>query len=316
MSKNWLDNMLADAPLKIPIIYSESYYIDIGDHVFPTSKYRILKKRVDSNDSLKGKFETVLPEPITETEIRTVHTAEYLNKLQAGALSAEEVAVLEVPFSHKLVEASFTCCGGTLTTARRALETKAAVHLGGGFHHAFPDHGEGFCMLNDIAVSIKALQASGAVKKALVIDCDLHQGNGTAFIFQEDPSVFTFSIHQENNYPFHKPKSDIDIGLRDYTRDKVYLHHLYDNVPKIINTFKPEIILYLAGADPYEGDQLGALAVSKEGLRERDNFVCAQARNFGVPIAITLAGGYAINREDTVDIHFATVEECIKVFVG
>ena len=308
--------MLANTLLKIPIIYSESYYVDIGDHVFPTSKYRILKKRIDSDGSLKGKFEPVSPEPITEKEVRTVHTAGYLSKLKTGDLSVEEETTLEVPFSNKLVEAFFTCCGGTLTAARYAFKAKAAVHLGGGFHHAFPDHGEGFCVLNDVAVSIRALQDSGIIKKALIIDCDLHQGNGTAFIFQGDPSVFTFSIHQENNYPFHKPKSDIDIGLRDHTGDKIYLQYLYDNVPKIINTFKPEIILYLAGADPYEGDQLGSLALSKKGLRERDNFVCCQARNFDVPVAITLAGGYAVNREDTVDIHFATVEECIKVFVG
>ncbi|MFH1552188.1 MAG: histone deacetylase [Candidatus Omnitrophota bacterium] len=288
----------------------------MGEHVFPTSKYRILKKRIDLDDSLKGKFEILPPGPVTDEEVCTVHTQEYIAKLKTGALSCEEMLTLEVPFSSKLVEASLNCCGGTLTAARYALERKAAVHLGGGFHHAFPDHGEGFCVLNDVAVGIRALQSEGVIKKALVIDCDLHQGNGTAFTFLEDPSVFTFSIHQENNYPFYKPKSDMDIGLRDYTRDKAYLQYLYDNVPKIINTFKPDIILYLAGADPYEGDQLGNLAISKTGLRERDNFVCTQARNFGVPVAITLAGGYAVNREDTVGIHFATVEECIRVFVG
>ncbi|MEA3488956.1 MAG: histone deacetylase [Candidatus Omnitrophota bacterium] len=290
--------------------------MDIGEHVFPTSKYRIIKRRIDSDGSLDGKVEIVPPEPITDKEVLAVHTDGYINKLKSGTFTQEESVTLEVPYSSEIVEASFTCCGGTLTTARGALERKAALHLGGGFHHAFPDHGEGFCVLNDIAVSIRALQETGKVKKALVIDCDLHQGNGTAFIFQDDSSVFTFSMHQENNYPFHKPESDIDIGLEDYTRDKVYLRHLYDNIPKIINTFKPEIILYLAGADPYEKDQLGNLAVSKDGLRERDNYICTQARNFGVPLAITLAGGYAANREDTVDIHFATVEECVRVFAG
>jgi acetoin utilization deacetylase AcuC-like enzyme len=165
-----------------------------------------------------------------------------------------------------------------------------------------------------VAVSVKVLQSGGNIKKALVVDCDLHQGNGTAYAFRDDPSVFTFSIHQENNYPFHKPKSDMDIGLPDYTGDKRYLEHLYDKIPKIISTFKPDFILYVAGADPYKEDQLGRLALSKKGLRERDNFIYTQARNFGVPIAVTLAGGYAVNREDTVDIHFATIEESIKVF--
>jgi acetoin utilization deacetylase AcuC-like enzyme len=307
--------MLLDKPSKVPIIYSESYYVDIGDHVFPTSKYKLLKKRIDSDELLRDKCEFVLPEKVTDEEVLTVHTGEYISKLKTGNLSAEEIATMEVPYSKELAEASFTCCGGTLTAVRRAIKGKAAVHLGGGFHHAFPDHGEGFCVLNDVAVSIKVLQEEGSIKKALVVDCDVHQGNGTAFTFQEDSSVFTFSIHQEKNYPFHKPPSDLDIGLSDFTRDKEYLAQLYDKVPKIINTFKPDLILYVAGADPYEGDQLGNLALSKEGLRERDNFVYTQARNFDVPVAVTLAGGYAVDREDTVDIHFGTIEECVKVFV-
>ena len=303
-------------PIKIPVIYSGSYYVDIGDHVFPTSKYRILKERLDKDESLKGKFDIVEPEAIKDKDVLAVHTDEYINKLKTCSLSTEEIFTLEMPLSGSIVEASYVCCGGTLVASRRALQRKAAVHLGGGFHHAFPDHGEGFCILNDVAVSIKALKEEGSIKKALVIDCDLHQGNGTAAIFAEDADVFTFSIHQENNYPFYKPKSDLDIGLSDHTSDKIYLGHLYDNVPKIINTFKPDIIMYLAGADPYKDDQLGNLALTKKGLRERDNFICTQAKNFDVPIAITLAGGYAFNREDTVDIHFATVEECIRVFAG
>lgn len=300
--------------VKIPIIYSESYYVDIGDHVFPTSKYRLLKERIEKDASLAGKFKIVPPSEATEKEVLTVHTDSYIKKLKTGGLTREEQLTMEVPFSPALVKASFICCGGTIKAARLALETKAAVHLGGGFHHAFPDHGEGFCVLNDVAVAVKTLKAEKKIKKALVIDCDLHQGNGTAFIFQGDDSVFTFSIHQENNYPFNKPEGSMDIGLLDYTRDKVYLKHLYDNVPKIISEFKPDIIMYLAGADPYEGDQLGSLSISKEGLRERDNFVCQNARNFDVPIAVTLAGGYALNRDDTVSIHFATVSECVKVF--
>lgn len=308
--------MEKEVKVKIPVIYSESYYVDIGDHVFPTSKYRILKGRLDANKSLAGKFEIVEPKAIEDKDVLRVHTDEYINKLKTCSLTEEEKFTLEMPLSEGIVEASYICCGGTLKAARSALERKAAFHLGGGFHHAFSDHGEGFCVLNDVAVSIKALENEGLIEKALVIDCDLHQGNGTASIFENEDNVFTFSIHQENNYPFYKPKSDLDIGLGNYTSDKIYLEHLYNNIPKIISAFKPDIILYLAGADPYKEDQLGRLAISKEGLRERDNFICTQAKNFGVPIAITLAGGYAFNREDTVDIHFATLEECIKVFVG
>lgn len=301
---------------KIPIIYSDSYYVDIGDHVFPTSKYRILKESIEKDEFLKKKCEIIPPEEIEGKVIRMVHEDEYIDKLETGSLSDEEILTMEVPYSDTIVKASFMCCGGTVTTARYALERKAAVHLGGGFHHAFSDHGEGFCVLNDVAVGIKALLEEVKIERALVFDCDLHQGNGTAAIFAEEERVFTFSIHQENNYPFHKPKSDLDIGLRDYTSDKEYLKHLYDKVPKIISTFKPDLIMYLAGADPFKEDQLGNLSLTKEGLRERDNFVCLQARNFGVPIAITLAGGYAFNRDDTVDIHLGTVEECVKVFGG
>jgi acetoin utilization deacetylase AcuC-like enzyme len=302
--------------MKVPIIYSDLYYVEIGDHVFPTSKYRILRKRLDSEEFVKDKFEIHSPVTAKNEEVLTVHTKEYINKLKNGTLSPDEIFKMELPYSPEIGEAAFMTCGGTITTARMALERDSAIHLGGGFHHAFPDHGEGFCVLNDVAVSIRTLQSEGAIKKALVVDCDLHQGNGTAFIFRKDPEVFTFSIHQENNYPIMKPKSDMDIGLRDWTGDKVYLEHLNDNIPKIISAFKPEIIMYLAGADPYEGDQLGNLRLTKKGLRERDNFICTQARNFGVPIAITLAGGYAVNREDTVDIHYGTVEECIRVFCG
>ncbi len=301
---------------KIPVVYSEEYYVDIGAHVFPTSKYRIIKERIDSDEYMAGKVEWVDPAPATEEEVVAVHDGEYVSKVSSGTMSVEEAMKMEMPFSGALAKAAFTCCGGTITASRLALGRGAAVHLGGGFHHAFPDHGEGFCVFNDIAVSVKVLQKEKLIERALVIDCDLHQGNGTAYIFDRDKTVFTFSIHQQNNYPFNKPKGDLDIGLADYTRDKEYLQHLYDNIPVIISSFKPEIILYLAGADPYENDQLGNLSLSKEGLAERDNYVLTQALNFSVPVVVTLAGGYAADRKDTVDIHFSTVEECVKIFSG
>jgi len=308
--------MLKDLPSKIPIIYSEAYYVKIGDHVFPTSKYRLLKKRLDEDDRLKGKIEYLSPQQANDDQVLLVHTKDYVNKLKTETLGHEETVRLELPVSSTLVEAAFICCGGTVLAAREALGRKAVIHLGGGFHHAFPDHGEGFCVLNDVAVSIKVLKNEKRLSRALVIDCDVHQGNGTAHIFQDDPGVFTFSIHQENNYPFFKPEGDMDIGLRDYTADREYLGHLKENIPPIISTLKPDLIVYLAGADPYKDDQLGGLALTKEGLRERDRFVCTQALNFDVPLAIVLAGGYAYNREDTVDIHYATVEECIEVFTS
>ena len=215
--------MLKGNTKKIPIVYSESYYVDIGDHVFPTSKYRLIKRRIDADSLLRERIEVVPPEPASDKDVLFVHTEEYIDKLKTGKLSAEEVFTMEIPYSSALVEAAFTCCGGTSTTARCAVQNKAALHLGGGFHHAFSDHGEGFCVLNDVAVAIRSLQEAGVVKKALIIDCDLHQGNGTADIFAGDDSVFTFSMHQENSYPYHKPKSNMDIALADYTRDKVYL---------------------------------------------------------------------------------------------
>lgn len=302
--------------LKIPVVYSEKYYIEIGEHLFPTSKYRILRELIGSEEALSDRVKFVEPGVISDDIVSQVHTVEYVRKLRAGTLTDHEIITLELPFSPSLVDASFTCCAGTLTAAREALSSGAAIHLGGGFHHAFADHGEGFCVLNDIAVAVKALKDEGAIGKALIIDCDLHQGNGTASIFADEPDVFTFSIHQEHNYPFLKEKSDLDVGLKDYAGDKEYLGHIYDTVPKMISAFDPDLIVYVAGADPYFDDQLGNLYLSKKGLRERDNFICIQARNFNVPVAITLAGGYARKRDDTVGIHFGTVEECLRVFCG
>ncbi len=306
--------MFDSKEIKIPIIYSDSYYVEIGEHVFPTSKYMLIKEKIEKTEHVKQRIEMMEPKRATDEEVLRVHTREYIDKLKNCSLDADEIFTLELPVSKEIVEAAFITCGGTITAAKVSLKRKAAIHLGGGFHHAFSDHGEGFCILNDIAVSIKALQNEKLIKKAMVIDCDLHQGNGTADIFKNDASVFTFSIHQENNYPFYKPKSTVDIGLADYANDKTYLDYLYENIPKIVGSFSPDIIFYLAGADPFREDQLGSLALTKEGLRERDKFICTQALNFGVPLVITLAGGYAKNREDTVDIHFGTIEECVMVF--
>ena len=300
--------------MKIDVVYSDKYYVDIGAHVFPTAKYRLIKEKLGKSAVIMNRIQFVEPHPAEEKDVLRVHEKSYLDKLRHGKLSHEEMLTLEMPYSKELFESSLLCSGGTICAAGSALEKGVAVHLGGGFHHAFPDHGEGFCVLNDIAVAIKKLINERKIKKALIIDCDLHQGNGTAFIFTGDKNVFTFSIHQENNYPFYKPKSDMDIGLHDRTKNAEYLECLESRIPKIISDFKPQLIVYVAGADPYENDQIGNLALTIEGLRKRDLFVYNQARNYGIPVAVVLAGGYAINQDDTVEIHFNTVAQAAEIF--
>lgn len=257
------------------------------------------------------KDDFISPVPPRWDDILLVHTEDYVQKLRDGTLSPLEILKLELPYSKDLVESSLLCAGGTILTLHIALKEGVGLHLGGGFHHAFPDHGEGFCVLNDVAIGIKRVQADRQIQRALVIDCDLHQGNGTAQIFRDDENVFTFSIHQENNYPFFKPPSSLDIGLPDGIGDEEYLSNLKKNIPGIIDQFKPELILYVAGADPYENDQLGGLQLTMEGLRRRDGFVFGQASTHGIPVAVVLAGGYAYKLEDTINIHCNTV----KVFL-
>jgi len=302
--------------VKTRIVYSDRYYIDIGAHVFPTAKYKLIKVKLAKDANIVNKITFVEPEKASFDDICLVHTREYVDKLRLGTLSLEEELTLELPYSQKLTEASVLSCGGTIKALFIALEDGLGIHLGGGFHHAFPDHGEGFCVFNDIAVAIKKAKEKRLIKRALIIDCDLHQGNGTAHIFQNDKNVFTFSIHQENNYPFYKLKSDLDIGLPDRTKDKEYLAHLEKNVPKIISDFKPNLIMYVAGADPYEDDQIGNLALSQEGLRKRDLYIYEQAKNYQVPITVVLAGGYAKKKEDTVNIQFNTIKSAIKTLNG
>ena len=294
-------------PKKVRLVYSKDYAVDIGNHVFPTSKYKRIKDRLSQEESLKERIDYITPKPAPDEDILLAHEKSYLDKLKRGTLTQDEILKLELPYSEDLVRASLVCCGGTTLASRIALDDKLGIHIGGGFHHAFPDHGEGFCVLNDIAVAIRSSMKAGLIKKALILDCDLHQGNGTAAIFSKDPNVYTFSIHQENNYPFFKPNSKLDIGLHDRAGDKEYLAAIYKNVPKIISDFKPNFIMYVAGADPYKDDQIGGLALTKEGLLKRDEFIYNNAIDHGVPIAVVLAGGYAFHEEDTVDIHYNTI---------
>lgn len=294
------------------IVYSEDYYVDIGDHVFPTVKYRLIHNRLIEERVLR-KEDVVSPSIAGDEDVLLVHTPQYLKKLKEGKFSREEILTLELPYSKELVKSSLLCCGGTILASQMALKKGVGIHLGGGFHHAFADHGEGFCVLNDIAIGIKRAMKDKLIKKALVIDCDLHQGNGTAAIFNVDEAVFTFSVHQENNYPFFKPKSSRDIGLKNGARDKEYLSVLTEEIPKIVSSFKPNLILFVAGADPYKEDQIGGLALTIEGLRKRDEFVFGVAKNYGIPIVVVLAGGYAYRQEDTVQIHYNTIMTALNI---
>jgi acetoin utilization deacetylase AcuC-like enzyme len=216
---------------------------------------------------------------------------------------------LELPFSPELRDASFLCCGGTTLAGELAVEHGVAVHLGGGFHHAFAGHGEGFCLLNDVAVAARVLQSRGRAERVAVVDLDLHHGNGTAAIFADDPTVFTFSMHQEWNYPAVKPPGDLDVGLEDGTGDEEYLERLREHLARVLADHGPDLVLYLAGADPYREDQLGGLALTIPGLRERDRTLLEMSREAGAAVAAVLAGGYALRTDDTIEIHTNTVRE-------
>lgn len=296
-----------------PLVWDPSYEIDLGPHVFVTAKYRLTRERL-LEQGIADQVSFVSPVPATREELERVHTPEYLRKMDENDFSVRERLELEIPFSEEGRAAMVLSCGGTLLASRLALRHGSAGHLGGGFHHAYADHGEGFCLLNDIAVALRTVLHEGEVARASVVDLDVHHGNGTASIFSGDEAVFTFSMHQQDNYPAHKPPSDLDIGLEDGVGDDAYLARLDAALPDVLDGHEPELVLYLAGADPYRDDQLGGLALSKEGLRRRDRMVfeaCGQRR---IPVAVVLAGGYAFRLEDTVGIHAATVEELVATW--
>lgn len=296
-----------------PLVWDPSYEIDLGPHVFITAKYRLTRELLLAEGTV-SEAHFVPPVPATREELAGAHTAEYLAKIDGDRFSIEERMRLEIPFSPEGREAMILSCGGTLRSCRLALEHGLAGHLGGGFHHAYADHGEGFCLLNDVAVAAEAVLAEGLVERVAVIDLDVHHGNGTASIFADEPRVFTFSMHQDNNYPADKPPSDLDLGLDDGVGDHVYLGALSEALPQVLDS-EPGLVLYLAGADPYRNDQLGGLRLSQEGLRERDRVVFESASGRGIPAAVVLAGGYAYRLEDTVAIHAATIEELVRVTV-
>jgi acetoin utilization deacetylase AcuC-like enzyme len=258
-------------------------------------------------EGITAKDNFLTPNPASDEDILRVHTADWVRKLKTGTLTASEEMRLEVPYSPELVEAFWLAAGGTILAAQSALRDGFGCNLGGGFHHAYPDHGEGFCAIHDVAVGVRRLQADGAIRKALIVDTDVHHGNGTAAIFRGDANVFTLSIHQENNYPAHKPSSTADLNMEDRADDDEYLAALIPAVQSALDEFRPDMVFYVGGADPYCEDQLGGLSLTKQGLMLRDRKVFEESRKRGIPVATTLAGGYARRVEDTVRIHVNTI---------
>jgi len=294
------------------LVYSNEYWMfETGKHIFPLQKYRLVYENLLAMGAKKENF--LRPRPAPDEDILLVHTARYLRRIKSGGLSHAELRALEIGFSPELVRFALLTVGGTVLAARKALECGLAVHIGGGFHHAFPDHGEGFCLLNDVAVAARKLVEEKLAQRVMVVDCDLHQGNGTAAAFAGRKDIFTLSIHQMDIYPLEKPPSTVDIGLWAGDGDAKYLAELRAHIPKIYNEFRPNIVLYLAGADPYEKDQLGGLALTKAGLKERDKVVIENARRLAIPVVVVLAGGYASEIKDTVDIHLNTVRIAQRV---
>ena len=284
------------------VVYSARYEISLPGHIWPTSKYRLIAERL-RNDAA---YTLAEPSPASWDDLALVHTPEYVAKLRDNTLTPDDIATLELPWVPALADGFRLMVGGTMAAAAAAVEDGIAAHVGGGLHHAFANHGEGFCPVNDVAVAVRRVG-----RRAAIVDLDVHHGNGTAMIFERDERVFTFSMHQQHNYPFFKPRGDLDIGLEDGAGDARYLSLLADALPRVM-AHAPEIVFYLAGADPFEKDRLGGLKLTKEGLLERDRLVIAAARGAGVPLVTVLAGGYAADVQDTVDIHCNTIEAMIK----
>jgi len=327
--------------LPFKLVYSDDYYLPIGAHVFPSEKYRRIRNRLLESGVVELS-DFVTPQPASDQDVLLVHTPQYVHKLKTGTLSAREELEMEIPYSPELVRAFWLAAGGSILAADYALKDRVAFNIGGGFHHAFPDHGEGFCMIHDVAIAIRRMQRDQKVTRAMTVDCDVHQGNGTAVIFAGmrapgrplpstsaptlNPSgpakirkahagdVFTISLHQENNYPEWKPPSSIDVDLPDGIGDDDYLAWLDNALSSGLRQFEPELICYVAGADPYREDQLGGLSLTIEGLKHRDELVFRVARARDIPVMVTFAGGYALRVEDTVSIHCNTVLAAKEIF--
>ncbi len=294
------------------VFYCDNFVLPLPqEHRFPMDKYRLLRERVEAE--LTPHCELVEPYPASDTQILRCHDIDYLERAKNGLLTEKEMRRIGFPWSPQMVERSRRSSGATIGACRVALQEGVAVNLAGGTHHAYPDHGEGYCLFNDSAIAARVMQAEGRVKRVVIIDCDVHQGNGTAAVFANDPTVFTFSIHGEKNFPFHKEDSDLDIALADEAGDEIYLDALEKGLRKSIERSGADLAIYLAGADPFEGDKLGRLNMSKAGLEERDRLVFDHCQRAGLPVAVAMAGGYAKEVTDIVDIHFQTVRSALSV---
>jgi acetoin utilization deacetylase AcuC-like enzyme len=292
--------------LPFKLVYHDSYELNLGAHVFPSQKYRLIEEKLLA-DRIATREDFVRPEVARDADILRVHTPEWVEKLKSGTLTHSDIMLLEVPYSPELVEAFWLAAGGTIAAALTALRDGFGCNIGGGFHHAYPGHGEGFCAIHDVAVAIRRMQSDSAIQKAMVVDTDVHHGNGTAAIFAKDDSVFTLSIHQLNNYPAHKPASSLDLNMEDGVDDQEYLAALLPALRHGLEKFHPDMLFYVGGADPYREDQLGGLALTLQGLKARDLGVFEEARRREIPVVTTLAGGYARRVEDTVQIHVNTI---------
>jgi acetoin utilization deacetylase AcuC-like enzyme len=294
--------------------YSDSFEFPLPKgHRFPIQKYSLLRRRI-IEDGILTPEDLFIPKAATDDEILLVHLPDYLLKVNTGKLTDKEVRRLGLPWSPQLVERAKRSAGGTIGACRAALYDGIAFNLSGGTHHAYADHAEGYCLLNDVAIAARVLQLENLTKRIVIIDCDVHQGNGTASIFSGDPSVFTFSIHGEKNFPLKKEISDIDIALRDNTDDEAYLDALSSGVKDAIESSRAEVAIYVSGADAFVDDQLGRLSISKAGLAQRDGIVFDHCYRAGLPIATVMAGGYARNLDDIVDIHLQTIKCAIKAY--
>ena len=295
------------------VFYSDRFVLPLPEgHRFPMVKYSRLRDRVAATD-ICAPGELRAPRAVSNKEILRSHERGYLRRVVAGTLTEKEVRRIGFPWSEKMVERTRRASGGTLGACHAALEEGFAANLAGGTHHAFADRGEGYCIFNDSAIAARAVQAGGLVERVVVVDTDVHQGNGTAAILHGDPSVFTFSIHGAKNFPFHKEESDLDVALPDGADDSEFLDALEDGLERSLEESRAELAIYLAGADPFEDDRLGRLSVTKEGLAERDRLVLESCRERGLPVAVTMAGGYARDVEDTVDIHFQSIERAARL---
>ena len=296
------------------VFYTDRYSISLpAYHTFPMPKYRKLGERLKRSD-LAGRLTFCEPHAATREELSRVHDEKYLERIEAGRLNEKEVRRIGLPWSPELVARAKHSAGATIDACRAAIDEGAAVNLGGGTHHAHADFGQGYCLLNDSAVACNALQVDQPSKRILILDCDVHQGNGTAALMRSNEAVFTFSIHGENNFPRKKVPGDLDIALPDHAEDGKYLDALADGLQQLRHRFKADLMIYLAGADPFSRDRFGRLALSKDGLAERDKMVFNFCREHRLPVAVTMAGGYAPNIEDIVDIHAQTVAAALAYF--